>query len=62
MNFYASTGFIKENEKEEDGLLNDKTEKEIDLSPTDLFLPLMFPNRNVTMTQKYTQYFEMLYY
>lgn len=60
IDFYASPGFIKENEKVLDGLLNDKTEKEIDLRPTAIFLPLMFPNIYAAMTQKYRQRFERL--
>lgn len=58
--FYASPSFIRENEKVLDGLLNDKTEKEIDLRPTSIFLPLMFPNLYAAMTQKYRQRFERL--
>ncbi|MFS4446548.1 relaxase/mobilization nuclease domain-containing protein [Maribacter sp. 2307UL18-2] len=60
IDFYASPGFIKENEKVLDGLMNDKTEKEIDLRPTAIFLPLMFPNIYAAMTQKYRQRFERL--
>ncbi|MCM4170528.1 hypothetical protein DHD32_03470 [Arenibacter sp. TNZ] len=41
---YVSRGFIKENEKVLGGLLNKKKTKEIDLRPTAIFLPLMFPN------------------
>ncbi|MFS4416422.1 relaxase/mobilization nuclease domain-containing protein [Maribacter sp. 2307ULW6-5] len=58
--FYASPSFIRENEKVLDGLLNDKTEKEIDLRPTAIFLPLMFPNLYAAMTPKYRQRFERL--
>src|SRR5690606_29306340 len=43
-NFYTSPSFVRENEKVLDGLLNDKTEKEMKLSPAAIFLPLMFPN------------------
>ncbi|WP_209404736.1 relaxase/mobilization nuclease domain-containing protein [Pseudozobellia sp. WGM2] len=57
--FYASPSFIRENETVLDGLLNDKTEKEIDLRPTAIFLPLMFPNLYAAMTQKYRQRFEL---
>ena len=60
IDFYASPSFIKENERILDGLLNDKTEKEIRPSPTAIFLPLMFPNLYTGMTQKYRQRFERL--
>lgn len=60
IDFYASPGFIKENEKVLDGLLNDKTEKEINLRPTAIFLPIMFPNLYAAMNQKYRQRFELL--
>ena len=60
IDFYASPTFIKENEKILDGLLNDKTEKEIRTSPTVIFLPLMFPNLYGAMAQKYGQRFEQL--
>ena len=60
IDFYASPSFIRENEKILDGLLNDKTEKEIRPSPTAIFLPLMFPNLYAAMTQRYRQRFERL--
>ena len=60
IDFYASPSFVRENEKILDGLLNDKTEKEIRPSPTAIFLPLMFPNLYTAMTQKYRQRFERL--
>ncbi len=60
IDFYASPFFIKENEKILDGLLNDKTEKEIRPSPTAIFLPLMFPNLYTAMAQGYRQRFERL--
>ena len=60
IDFYAFPSFIKENEKILDGLLNDKTEKEIRPSPTAIFLPLMFPNLYGAMAQKYRQRFERL--
>jgi len=60
INFYASPGFIKENEKILDGLVNDKTEKEISLKPTAIFLPLMFPNLYDAMAPPYKQKFERL--
>jgi len=60
IDFYASPFFIKENEKILNGLLNDKTEKEIRPSPTTIFLPLMFPNLYGAMAQKYRQRFERL--
>lgn len=58
--FYASPSFIQENEKVLDGLLNDRPEKEIDLKPTAIFLPLMFPNLYAAMRQKYRERFERL--
>ncbi|WP_273568051.1 relaxase/mobilization nuclease domain-containing protein [Maribacter halichondriae] len=60
IDFYASPSFIRENEKILEGLLNDKTEKEIRPSPTAIFLPLMFPNVYAAMTQKYRRRFEQL--
>ncbi len=60
IDFYASPSFIKENEKVLDGLLNDKTEKEISLKPTAIFLPLMFPNLYDAMATPYRQKFERL--
>lgn len=60
IDFYASPSFIRENEKILDGLLNDKTEKEIRPSPTAIFLPLMFPNLYAAMAQRYRQRFERL--
>ena len=58
--FYASPGFVKENQKVLDGLLSDRTAKEIGLRPTSIFLPLMFPNLYQTMSQSYRQKFERL--
>lgn len=60
IDFYASPSFIRENEKILDGLLNDKSEKEIRPSPTAIFLPMIFPNLYGAMTQKYRQRFERL--
>ena len=60
IDFYASPFFVKENEKILDGLLSDKTEKEICPSPTAIFLPLMFPNLYEAMAQRYRQRFERL--
>ena len=60
IDYYASPIFIRENEKILDGLLNDKTEKEIRPSPTAIFLPLMFPNLYGAMAQRYRQRFERL--
>ncbi|MCG2462668.1 relaxase/mobilization nuclease domain-containing protein [Flavobacteriaceae bacterium F89] len=60
INFYVSPGFIKENEKVLDGLLNERTEKEIKPSPTTIFLPLMFPNLYKAMAPKYRQRFDKL--
>ncbi|MCK0189666.1 relaxase/mobilization nuclease domain-containing protein [Arenibacter sp. F20364] len=58
--FYASPGFIGENEKVLDGLLNDRTEKEIKPSPTAIFLPLIFPNFYGAMASPYRKKFENL--
>ncbi|MCM4167808.1 hypothetical protein KCTC52924_01385 [Arenibacter antarcticus] len=58
--FYASPGFIRENQKVVDGLLNDKTAKEIGLMPTSIFLPLMFPNLYGAMAPLYRERFERL--
>ena len=60
IDFYASPGFIKENEKVLDGLLNDRTAKEIKPSPTAIFLPLMFPSFYSAMDPKYRQRFDKL--
>lgn len=60
IDFYASLGFVKENEKALDGLSNDRTAKEIGLSPMAIFLPLMFPNLYSAMAPKYRQKFEGL--
>ena len=58
--FYASPGFMKENQKVLDGLMNDRTAKEIGLRPTSMFLPLMFPNLYQTMSKSYRQMFDRL--
>ncbi len=58
IDFHASPGFIRENEKVLDGLLNQKTEKEIGLNPTAIFLPLMFPNLYEAMAKEYRIKFE----
>ncbi len=58
--FYVSPGFVSENEKVLDGLLNQKTAKEIGLRPTAIFLPLMFPNLFEAMTRDYRIKFEAL--
>ena len=60
IDFNASPGFIKENEKVLDGLLNDRTAKEIKPSPTAIFLLLMFPNLYKAMIPKYRQRFDKL--
>ena len=60
IDFYASPSFIRENEKILDGLLNDKSEKEIRPSPTAIFLPLMFPNLYGAMGPRYRQRYERL--
>ncbi len=60
IDFYASPGFVKENEKVLDGLLNDRTAKEIGPGPTAIFLPLMFPNLYDAMAPTYRQKFERL--
>jgi len=60
MEFYASKGFIQENEKVLDGLLNNRGEKEIGPSPTAIFVPLMFPKVYDAMVPKYRQRFERL--
>ncbi|MEQ8421577.1 MAG: relaxase/mobilization nuclease domain-containing protein [Arenibacter algicola] len=60
IDFYVSPGFIKENEKVLDGILNDKTAKEIKLNPTAIFLPLMFPNLYHALTPTYRERFERL--
>lgn len=60
IDFYASPGFTRENEKVLDGLLNDRTEKEIGPSQTTMFLPLIFPNLYAAMAQPYGQKFERL--
>ncbi len=60
IDFYASPSFIQENEKVLDGILNEKTEKEISPSPTAIFLPLMFPNLYAAMARKYRERFERL--
>ncbi|RKN78682.1 relaxase/mobilization nuclease domain-containing protein [Ulvibacterium marinum] len=58
--FYASPFFVKENEKVLEGLLNEKTEKEIGLNPTAIFLPLMFPNLYDAIAEPYREKFERL--
>ncbi|MBZ0098423.1 MAG: hypothetical protein K8F30_05030, partial [Taibaiella sp.] len=60
IDFHASPGFIKENEKVLDGLLNDRTAKEIKPSPTAIFLPLMFPILYRAMAPKYRERFDKL--
>ncbi|MGB6153444.1 MAG: hypothetical protein WBG48_15800, partial [Pricia sp.] len=58
--FHASPHFIFENEKMLDGLINERTEKEIHPSPTAMFLPLMFPNVYGAMAPKYRERFQLL--
>lgn len=58
--FYASPGFVRENEKVLGGLLNNKMEKEMSLGPNAFFLPLMFPNLYESMEPKYRQKFDRL--
>ena len=60
IDFYASSSFIRENEKVLNGLLNNKTENVINLSPNSIFLPLMFPNLYDAMASPYRQKFERL--
>ncbi len=60
IDFNASPGFVKENEKVLDGLLNDRTAKEIGLRPRAIFLPLMFPNLYSAMDPPYRQKFDRL--
>lgn len=60
INFHASAGFVKENEKVLDGLLNNKAEKEIGLNPTAIFLPLMFPDLYEAMSREYRIKFEIM--
>ncbi|TLP75692.1 relaxase/mobilization nuclease domain-containing protein [Maribacter sp. ACAM166] len=60
IDFYASRSFIRENGKVLDGLLNDRSEKEMDLGPTAIFLPLMFPRVYDAMVPKYRQQFDRL--
>lgn len=60
IDFYASPHFVKENEKVLDGLLNDKKAKEIGLSSTAIFLPLMFPKLYDAMAATYREKFERL--
>jgi hypothetical protein len=57
---YASRGFIRENEKVLDGLLNNRFEKEIGLSQTAIFLPLIFPKLYDAMVPRYRQQFERI--
>ena len=59
-NFYTSPSFVRENQKVLDVLLNDKTEKEMKLSPAVIFLPLMFSNLYDTMKPEYRQKFDRL--
>ena len=58
--FYASPGFMKENQKVLDGLLNDKTSKEIKPGPNAIFLPMIFPNLCGAMASPYRKKFESL--
>ncbi|MFK5974696.1 MAG: hypothetical protein QM485_15645, partial [Flavobacteriaceae bacterium] len=60
INFHASPGFVKENEKVLDALLNQRTAQEIGLNPTAIFLPLMFPNLYEAMSREYRIKFEIL--
>src|SRR5690606_8725601 len=60
IDFHTSPGFIRENEKVLDGLLNEKPEKEINPGPTAIFLPLMFPNLYKAMAPMYRQRFDKL--
>ncbi len=60
INFHASAGFVKENQKVMDGLLNQRTEKEIALNPIAIFLPLMFPDLYEAMAREYRIEFEIL--
>lgn len=60
INFHASAGFVRENEKVLDGLLNNRSEKEIVLNPTAIFLPLMFPDLYEAMSREYRIKFEIM--
>src|SRR5690606_9789767 len=58
--FHTSPGIIGENEKVLDGLLNDKTSKEIKPGPNAIFLPMIFPNLYGALASPYRKKFESL--
>ncbi len=56
--FYTSPGFVKENEKVLEGLLNRNTKNDLEFGPNAFFLPLLFPNLYESMQPEYRRRFE----
>ncbi len=59
-NPYSPPGYALENEKLLEGLLHDKSAKEIKPGPTALFLPMVFPNLYSAMAPTYRERFDTL--
>ncbi|WP_150452649.1 relaxase/mobilization nuclease domain-containing protein, partial [Arenibacter lacus] len=59
-NPYSPPGFARENEKLLEGLLHDKSAKEIKPGPTALFLPMVFPKLYNAMVPTYRERFDTL--
>uniref|UniRef100_UPI00168ADC7C hypothetical protein n=1 Tax=Arenibacter lacus TaxID=2608629 RepID=UPI00168ADC7C len=59
-NPYSPPGFARENEKLLEGLLNDKSAKEIRPGPTALFLPMVFPKLYHAMAPTFRERFDTL--
>lgn len=60
VNPYTPPGFARENEKLLEGLLNDKSAKEIKPGPTALFLPMVFPKLYHAMAPTFRERFDTL--
>ncbi len=59
-NHYIPPGFARENEKLLEGLLHDKSAKEIRPTPTALFLPMVFPKLYNAMAPTFRERFDTL--
>ncbi|MCM4169211.1 hypothetical protein KCTC52924_00727 [Arenibacter antarcticus] len=60
VNPYMPIGFARENEKLLEGLLHDKSAKEIKPGPTALFLPMVFPKLYNAMAPTFRERFDTL--
>ncbi|WP_191089052.1 hypothetical protein, partial [Arenibacter lacus] len=60
VNPYTPPGFVRENEKLLEGLLHDRSVKEIRPSPTAIFLPMVFPKLYHAMAPTFRERFDTL--